>query len=332
MPSIAADPAIRVAVGVLRDGRGRVLVARRPGAAHQGGKWEFPGGKVDESETVLDALRRELAEELGIELESARRLIRIPHSYPDRQVLLDVWLVNRYRGVPHGREGQPLRWVNLDNLGGLDLPAADRPILTALQLPALYLISDCQRYGVSLFLERLEQALCAGARLLQLREPGLPAEAFRLLARQVAGRCHAHGALLLINADPSEVAACDADGVHLNSHRLQAQNLRPLDADLWVAASCHNRQELAQAERITADFVVLSPVLPTRSHPRAQPLGWDEFERLAITTPLPVYALGGLGADDRDRAWSAGAQGLAMISGVWEDESIAAAVAALTPA
>ena len=100
--------AIVVAVGVLIDAEGRVLVARRAPDAHQGSLWEFPGGKVEAHESVGDALKRELEEELGIQVEGSEPLMAIEHDYGDKHVRLDVHRVMRWQGEPRGLEGQPL--------------------------------------------------------------------------------------------------------------------------------------------------------------------------------------------------------------------------------
>lgn len=128
---------VHVAVGVIRDSQGKLLIARRHENSHQGGLWEFPGGKVEAGESVLAALRRELEEELAIDLLAARALLKVEHDYGDKAVLLDVWLVQRFSGQAVGREGQPLRWVAPDALADFDFPAANHPIVQACQaLPA----------------------------------------------------------------------------------------------------------------------------------------------------------------------------------------------------
>ena len=124
---------VHVAVGVICDSQGRLLIARRHENSHQGGLWEFPGGKVEAGESVLQALQRELEEELAIELLAARALLKVEHDYGDKAVLLDVWLVERFSGQAVGREGQPLRWVAPGALADFDFPAANLPIVQACQ-------------------------------------------------------------------------------------------------------------------------------------------------------------------------------------------------------
>lgn len=125
---------IEVAVGVIVDASGcRVLLARRASDAHQGGLWEFPGGKVERDETVAQALARELLEELAISATEWQPLLRIEHDYKDKSVALEVCLVTGFEGVPRGLQGQPLRWVSIQQLHDIDFPAANRAIVAELQ-------------------------------------------------------------------------------------------------------------------------------------------------------------------------------------------------------
>jgi 8-oxo-dGTP diphosphatase len=121
-----------VAAGVLIDQGGRVLIARRHASAHQGGLWEFPGGKVALNETLEDALVRELSEELGITVQASQFLTEIDHDYGDKQVRLVVFHVTQWSGEPRGCEGQPLAWVDRADLPRYDFPEANQPILEAL--------------------------------------------------------------------------------------------------------------------------------------------------------------------------------------------------------
>src|SRR5262245_59225961 len=124
---------VRVVAAVLYDASGRVLIAQRPAGKHMAGRWEFPGGKIDAGETERAALVRELAEELGIVVIAAERLLELSHDYADRRVELCTWRVTRYDGVPHGRDGQTLKWVHPLALGDEDLLEADGPIVAAVQ-------------------------------------------------------------------------------------------------------------------------------------------------------------------------------------------------------
>ncbi len=123
---------LHVAVGIVTDARGRVLVDQRPTGSLCSGQWEFPGGKIEAGEAPYQTLCRELHEELGIGVLNAEPLIVVPYDYDDRQVLLDVWRVLEYRGTPRGREQQPIRWVRLEQIAELDFLPANQPILNAL--------------------------------------------------------------------------------------------------------------------------------------------------------------------------------------------------------
>ena len=330
MPSIEPESALTAVVaGILHNPQGRILVAQRPLHKHQGGKWEFPGGKIHPGEGVTAALSRELHEELGIIVNGAQPFLRVRHAYPDKTVLLDIWRITDYTGEPQGREGQPLRWVSQDELAALDLPDADVPVLRALKLPALYLISDASRLGKNEFLDRMERALSVGARMIQVREPEMPAAEYRAFAKAVVSIAHRYGAKVILNADPECVASCGADGVHLNRQRLMKLQKRPLHESLLVGASCHEPAELKQAARIGADFSLLSPVRATASHPDRPGLGWIEFTRLRMFSDIPVYALGGMHAEDLPDACAAGATGRAMIRGVWDSIPVEDAVKAM---
>ena len=124
---------ILVVAAALYDAQGRVLIAQRPQGKHQAGRWEFPGGKVTPGESEVAALARELHEELGIEVTASRPFMRLAHSYPDRNVELSMWIVERYAGAPRSLDGQELRWVAPADLGQADLLEADRPFVEALR-------------------------------------------------------------------------------------------------------------------------------------------------------------------------------------------------------
>ena len=127
---------VEVVAGALYDASGRVLIAQRPPGKALAGRWEFPGGKVDDGEGARDALARELREELGIEVLSAERLMRYPYEYPDRIVWIGMWIVSGWRGEVRGLDGQALKWVEPARLGEEDILEADRPIVAELMLRA----------------------------------------------------------------------------------------------------------------------------------------------------------------------------------------------------
>jgi 8-oxo-dGTP diphosphatase len=125
---------IRVAVGLVISPVGKILIAQRPNYVSQGGLWEFPGGKVEQDETVGVAIRRELWEEIGIELQTVKPepLLCIYHQYSAETVLIAACCVTVYRGEPHSREGQALEWVSLKDITDFPFPDANEPIITHL--------------------------------------------------------------------------------------------------------------------------------------------------------------------------------------------------------
>jgi 8-oxo-dGTP diphosphatase len=266
---------------------------------------------------------RELQEELGITALDCRPLIRVPHDYPDKRVLLDVWRVTRYRGEAHGLEGQPLYRLRLDQLEPKQFPAANRPIITALKLPSQCLITG-QAAAPSEFLARLQASLDAGVRLVQLRAHQLEDRDYRQLAAKVLPLCRQAGARLLLNRAPGAVQGLEADGVHLNSHqlgRLGSDQLQPWRTGL-IGASCHNLDELKQAQRLGVDYALLSPVLPTASHPEQQGIGWHRFAQWVEQVDFPVYALGGMTAEQEAMAIAQGGQGVAAIGAFWGESKL----------
>lgn len=313
---------LHVAVGVVKDPRGRVLLARRPDHVHQGGLWEFPGGKVEAGESLQAALRRELREELAIEAESLRPLIQIRHHYEDKSVLLDVWEVLGFQGSPRGNEGQPLAWVEPADLQcGSDrvyqLPAANEAILKALQLPDLLMVTGDFQDEAD-FLARLERALRDGVRLVQVRDPGgLRLRNWGQLLQEAASTSRAHGARLVLNSGLG-LSAEHFDGLHLRGPDLMACRSRPVPPDQLLGASCHSRKELEHATEIGADYALLSPVASTASHPQVAPLGWEGFRQMVEQVNLPVYALGGMEREDLSRARAMGGQGIAAIRALWK--------------
>ena len=310
-------PRLHIAVGVILDQTAeKVLVARRPQHLHLGGLLEFPGGKLDPGETVRHALARELSEELNINVTSARPLIQIKHEYPDKAVLLDVWLVTGWSGMPAGREGQEIMWLQRSALAKSEFPEANRPIITAVNLPAVYGITpDLPVYDDGFF-TGLKNNLENGLQLVQFRSKGLDRQSKHRVLREIYEICSEYGCRLLVNSTAGMTMPEYAHGLHLTSRELMGLESRPLGDGYLVAASCHDRIELEQACRIGIDFAVLSPVNKTASHENAEPIGWSGFSEFVQDCNIPVYALGGMKMADMEQAVSCGGQGVAMISGL----------------
>ncbi len=124
---------VHVAVAVIVNEHKQVLIALRQPHQHQGNLWEFPGGKVETGEATDVALVREIKEELGIKIVNPAPLIKIKYDYPDKSVLLDVWSTTHFEGKPQGLEGQTIQWCSITALTNFDFPAANKPIIEAIQ-------------------------------------------------------------------------------------------------------------------------------------------------------------------------------------------------------
>ena len=308
---------LQVAVGVVKNTDGQVLISLRDESLHQGGLWEFPGGKIESGESAEEALARELKEELNIDVIKATPLITVKHQYPDLAVQLNVFLVEHFSGDAKSCEGQPFKWVNTGELANHAFPTANQPIITAAQLPPYYAILD--DVDESQLLTNLHKILIRGIKLIQLRLKTLHTDAIKNFIEQAYPLCKQQGASLLINSAVKNAEDFAVDGIHLTSRHLMSITKRPAfprgtsEQAHWVAASCHNLLELQHAQKIGVDFAVLAPVLATKTHPETEPLGWEQFAKLVSKTNLPVYALGGLSESSLDMTRQAGGQGVAAI-------------------
>ena len=308
-------PIVEVVAAVLVRPTGEFMLARRPPGKVYAGYWEFPGGKVEPGEPLEAALARELHEELGIVVTRACRWITRMFTYEHATVRLNFFRVFEWAGEPHPHEGQAFSWQQPESVTVSPLLPANFPILKALALPPVLGITHAESLGIDVFLARLDGALAGGLKLIQLRDKSLPDAERLALARETVRRAHAAGARVLVNGSLDLARAVAADGVHLDSAAAAKRDARPDCA--WVGVSCHDAEELAHAGALGADYALLSPVLPTLTHPGEPTLGWEAFSALAAASPMPVYGLGGLARDDVALAQSHGAQGVALLRGAW---------------
>ncbi|MGB0204590.1 MAG: Nudix family hydrolase [Neptuniibacter sp.] len=305
---------IHVAAAVIKNGGGQILIAKRSADQHQGGLWEFPGGKIEPGEPVTVALARELEEELGIEVTHSSPLIKVPHHYADKSVLLDVYEVTQFNGEAWGREGQPVEWVNPGDLDKFQFPAANKPILNACLLPDSWFITPEHISEVDEFIKKIDQAQHLGAKGVMLRAHHLNDQQFKLVVSGVRVHCEAAGLAFVINRDCKLANQSQASGLHLSSSELKCLGYRNEFSGRWLSASCHSLEEIEMAVMKELDFVTLSPVSKTTSHPEADALGWEAFKGIVDQCPIPVYALGGISSADLSKAKDCGAQGIAAIS------------------
>lgn len=301
---------IDVAVGIVANSCGQLLIAKRPLHWMGGGFWEFPGGKIEPEEDSETALKRELLEEVGIVVEKCTPLINFSYTYPERTIRLNAWMVESYSGHAQGLEGQEICWCLPSGLRDVNMLPANHAIVIATQLPDTYLITpECQKSDE--FLLHLEQVLArTNIKLVQLRSKQLALKDYIKLAVETSLICRNYdAALMLNNNDLSIVNDVDCDGIHLQSKQLMELKQRPTINAKWLSASCHSIAEVQQAERIGVDFITISSV---------NNIGWKHFAELVTISNLPVYALGGMSVEDIAKAKKLGAQGIAAIKSLWD--------------
>ena len=195
-----------------------------------------------------------------------------------------------------------------------------------MKLPLIYLICPQPECSDKQYISAIETCLAFGIRLFQLRfKQSQTTDIYARYSDLIADillRCSRYHAKLLLNGDIDGVEKYGANGVHISGKQLFSLRRRPLNGDYLVAASCHNDSELQHACKIGLDFVVLSPVNPTTSHANAVSMGWKKFREFVKKVDIPVYALGGMNPDDIKTACLNGGQGISVLSGIWNGNSI----------
>tara|TARA_Y100001935_G_scaffold184714_1_gene153319 strand:+ start:25788 stop:26741 length:954 start_codon:yes stop_codon:yes gene_type:complete len=310
---------IDVAVGVLYNEKGQLIISKRKKDKPHPGLWEFPGGKREANEEIQDTLSRELHEELGIEIKKYRPLINIKSIDGECELNLYVFLIHEWTGKLCGREGQIVSAVFYSELLSLQMPESNRHIIKSIMLPDRFLITPAHINNHELFISNLRKAFDSGISLFQLRVFGLDRKYHIELIDEVHKLSRDKNVTMLLNGSFELLETTAITSIHLNSSQLHSLKSRPENMKL-VSASCHNAADLKRAMKIGIDFAVLSPVFPTKSHPDANPLGWKNFENLVDQVSFPVFALGGMKEDHLSTAWRYGAQGIAGIRGLWPGE------------
>ncbi|MCU4346916.1 NUDIX domain-containing protein [Acinetobacter lactucae] len=293
-------PIVDVAIAILIH-RGKILVGWRQEEQHQGGKHEFPGGKVEQGETPEDACRREIYEEVGIGLKDWHQFDYIHHEYDD--IIVNLHLFHSY--VPDELLNlihQPWAWYTRDQLLHLNFPKANKDIIKRLYWPHLIKISNT--------LKPVENSDA----LLYWR---IEDESEQQYIEQLTALDEEQRSNLIINVDMWQQLSPELQKQIKTVHLKQSQLMNLHKGDLTVGvryiAACHDAVSLKQAQQIGCDAVFISPVKPTMTHPEAIALGWERFSDLAQNSQIPVFALGGVHPDDLTIAQQHGAHGLAGI-------------------
>ncbi|WP_245573876.1 Nudix family hydrolase [Neptunomonas japonica] len=305
---------IHVAAAVIDDGEGNIFLAKRPDDKHQGGLWEFPGGKVEQGESSEVALARELDEEIGIKVNQVEPLIQIPYHYSDKSVFLDVFRVTGFSGEAWGKEGQEVRWVPLNELDSYPFPAANKPILNAVLLPDKLLITKVYN-SLSECISGTEGAINNfSLSWFMLRQKQLSEEEYVQWVRGMREVSPLNSKRLMLSCSVGLANSLKADALHLTSQRLMEMSGREEFSGRFLGASCHTQEELNKAQLMQCDYATLSPINPTKSHPDTPALGWEAASSIIAHAALPVFLLGGMNQNDLIQAKSIGAQGIAAIN------------------
>ena len=299
-----------VAAAVIERPDGEFLLACRPEGKPYPGYWEFPGGKIEPGEDARAALDRELEEELGIRVREATPWITRVYAYTHATVRLHFFRVTAWDGEPQPLEDQAIAWQRVLSPDVSPMLPANAPVLAALALPAVMVVSNAAETGFDAWSLKLSAQVLGERLLVQIREKGLEPQRVQFLLSRALTRGTPFGALVVVNSDCG--AWPQADGVHLTSRALMEARARP--AGRVVGASCHDAREVAHAAALGLDYVVVGPVKATASHPGATLLGWEGFAELVRDCPLPAYAIGGLTRADLAEARRHGAHGVALRS------------------
>ncbi|MEA1990050.1 MAG: Nudix family hydrolase [Pseudomonadota bacterium] len=307
---------IDIAIGVLQK-ETRICLSLRQQHQSHANHWEFPGGKIEQGETPIEALKREFLEELAVETHNWQPLIVIPWDYEKVSVRLHVYTTDEYASEPIGNEGQLVKWFDIADLHELTFPAANKGVLMALQLADKYMITG-KFCGKADALQKLSSALESGVELCQLRAKDLESNEFSDIAEAAISLCHTKKAKILLNGKVNLLAEFpEADGIQLASNLMYDFKTRPIAKNKLLGVSTHTDEDIKQALKIDADFILLSPVKETSSHPGVAGIGWKTFADNVESITVPVYALGGMQEEDVEMAKLQGGHGVAAISGFW---------------
>ncbi len=306
---------VNVSVAILINADYQVLLGQRPFPKSWEGWWEFPGGKIKKNETFVDALYREIYEEIGIRITKFKKWVTRQYSYDNLDVTLQFFKVYKWDGEITPKENQKLVWTNLKNPNVSPILPANLFIQNAFDLPSYYAITNLSESPKKLFLKQLQEKIDNGLEMIQIREKDISFEELKKFSKEVIKICKPQGVKVIINSYINLAHELKADGVHLTSKDLNS--IKKIPQNLIVSASCHTQKDIDIAEKIKIHFIVLSTVKKTLSHPDMKPMGWNKFRKIANKVNIPIYALGGLGIEDYQIALENGAIGIASQRSIW---------------
>ncbi len=314
---------IHMAIAVIYGADNQILLARHLRNKDSSGLWDFPGSKIEPDETTIEALARELEEELGIMPVTVKPLITVSHNYPEKTVVLHVHRVLAFSGNPKSRVNKELAWVKPSQLSEYNFLPENRAVVSGIHLPDQYAITG-QFSDYDDLVRRVTLQLEQGIRLIQFRANMLDESTYMNYAKKLTELCNQFNAQLIIKADPMLLKQGWCDGVHVRAKEAMklykaAWCCKRAAKRKWFSVSCHNLKEIKIAEAIGADFVTLSPVCLTQTHLEAVPLGFSLAAKITSQAGIPVYWQGGIQRNQSRRVMEAEGQGIASISTFWPE-------------
>ncbi len=302
---------IKAVVGVLRNKNQEILIAKRKKEQFMGSFWELPGGKIEADESKKQTVIRELKEELGIQVNQLILHQTMMHKYEDRIVQLSIYNINEYQNTPLSAEAQAISWVNIDDLHNYKLLPTMKAFIDSITLPDKYWITPSTDHQSDEWMERFNQKLTQDITLIQLRSKTKLDNGF---IQQIHDKCKQNNIKLLLNTVNKTFDELYCDGWHITTTEMLKLNKKPCANNKPLGASTHTLTEALKAQAMGADFVVISPVQVTKTHPDTLPLGWDSAKEVVDKLNIPVYFLGGMGLKDLEKTIKLGAQGIAGVS------------------
>ncbi len=302
---------IKAVVGVLRNESGQILIAKRQDHQFMAGFWELPGGKIEGDETTGQTITRELNEELGIKINALSLHQTMQYTYADRAVELWIYNIDQYQNTPSGLEGQKIAWSSIQDLNNYQLLPTMKAFIDSITLPNKYWITPSSDHQSKAWIEKFDEKITQDISLIQLRSK---VELDSHFIKDLNSKCQQNRVKLLLNIPNKTFDKTCCDGWHITTSEMLNLKQRPCADDKLLGVSTHDLNEALNAQAIGADFVVISPVQATQTHPDTVPIGWDAAQEVVNKLNIPVYFLGGMGLEDLDKALEIGAQGIAGVS------------------